>query len=157
MFPLPSSDPIAVECSTALTGQRERVVLVGASHMVRLAEKMDPNTVSLAYQGFRLREPTISEITMEPQKLNLSSRDTVVLDLLSNSAFMGTDNNGLPTETVMMADGGYHVICSLTVAPISCVKKILAACVPMAGALRNTGVLLLSPVPRWVHARKVLR
>jgi hypothetical protein len=133
--------------------EKARVVLVGASHMVRLDEKMGPNTVSLAFQGFRPKEPTIGEIAMELQTLNLNSRDTVVLDLLSNSAFMGTDSNGLPTETVKMTDGGYHVIGSLTVAPISCVKKILAACAPVAGALRNTGVVLLSPVPRYMHVK----
>jgi hypothetical protein len=132
---------------------KARVVLVGASHMVRLAKKMGTNTISLAFPGFRPKEPNISEIAEELQKLNLSSRDTVVLDLLSNSAFMGTDSNGLPTETVKMTDGGYHVIGSLTVAPILCVKKTLAACVPAAGALRKTGVVLLSPVPRYMHVK----
>jgi hypothetical protein len=116
----------------ATDNEKARVVLVGASHMVRLAEQLGTNTISLAFQGFRPKEPNISEIVVELQKLNLNSRDTVVLDLLSNSAFMGTDSNGLPTETVKMTDGGYHVIGSLTVAPISCVKKTLAACVPMA-------------------------
>jgi hypothetical protein len=137
----------------ATDNEKARVVLVGASHMVRLADKMGPDTVSLAYQGFRPREPTITEMTRELQKLELSNRDTVVLDLLSNSAFMGTDSYGLPAETVMIEDGRYHVIGNLTVAPISCVKKILAACVPVAGALRNMGVVLLSPVPRYMDAK----
>jgi hypothetical protein len=137
----------------ATDNEKARVVLVGASHMVRLAEQLDTNTISLAFQGFRPKEPNISDIVVELQKLNLNSKDTVVLDLLSNSAFMGTDSSGLPTETVKMTDGGYHVIGSLSVAPISCVKKILVACAPMAEALRNTGVVLLSPVPRYMHVK----
>jgi hypothetical protein len=39
------------------------------------------------------------------QKLNLGNRDTVILDLLSNCAFMGTDSAGLPTEAVRAEDG----------------------------------------------------
>jgi hypothetical protein len=146
----------SLECGVvtqATDNEKARVVLVGASHMVRLADRMGPETVSLAFQGFRPREPTISEITRELQKLELSNRNMVVLDLLSNSAFMGTDSYGLPAETIRTEDGSYHVIGSLTVAPISSAKKILSACVPMAGVLRNTGVVLLSPVPRYMHAK----
>jgi hypothetical protein len=121
--------------------------------MVRLAEQMDSNTISLAFQGFRPKEPNVNEIVEELRKLKLNSKDTVVLDLLSNSAFMGTDSSGLPTEIVRMTDGGYHVIGSLTAAPISCVKKTLAVCAPMVEALRNTGVVLLSPVPRYMHVK----
>jgi hypothetical protein len=69
-----------------------RVVVAGASHMIRLAETMGPETVSLAYQGFRPREPMISDLADKLRSLKLNSRDTVVLDLLSNSASMGSDS-----------------------------------------------------------------
>jgi hypothetical protein len=94
--------------------EKARVVLIGASYMIRLEDNMGSDTVSLAVQGFSSREPTISEITDELQKLGLSNRDTVVLDLLSNSAFMGTDSYGLPTEVIRTEDVSYHVIGSLT-------------------------------------------
>ncbi len=130
-----------------------RVVVAGASHMIRLAETMGPETVSLAYQGFRPREPMISELANKLRSLKLNSRDTVVLDLLSNSAFMGSDTYGLPTEAVRAEDGRYHIIGSLSVAPISCAKKVLQSCSLLAEALRDTGVVLLSPVPRYIHAK----
>jgi hypothetical protein len=121
--------------------------------MIRLAENMGPETISLAFHGFRPREPMITDLAVELQKLGLGSRDTVVLDFLSNSAFMGTDSYGLPTEAIRAEDGSYHVIGSLTVAPISCAKKVLSACTPIAEALKNMGVVLLSPVPRYMHTK----
>jgi hypothetical protein len=133
--------------------ENARVVLVGASHMIRLAETMGPETVSLAYQGFRLREPMISDLSDKLRKLKLNSRDTVVLDLLSNSAFIGSDTYGLPTKAVRAEDGSYHIIGGLSVAPISCAKKTLLTCCPLAEALRDTGVVLLSPVPRYIHTK----
>ncbi len=114
---------------------------------------MGPETVSLAYQGFRPREPMISDLANKLRNLKLNSRDTVVLDLLSNSAFMGSDTYGLPTEAVRAEDGRYHIIGSLSVAPISCAKKALLTCSPLAEALRDTGVVLLSPVPRYIHTK----
>jgi hypothetical protein len=130
-----------------------RVVLVGASHMTRLAESMGPETVSLAYQGFRPMEPMIADLLNKLRSLRLTSRDTVVLDLLSNCAFMGTDTSGLPTEAVRAEDGRYHIVGSLSVAPVSCAKKVLQTCLPLADAIRDTGVVLLSPVPRYMHTK----
>ncbi len=91
--------------------------------MNRLAENMEPGTISLAYLGLRPRYPMVTELANKLKKLSLGNRDTVVLDLLSNCAFMGTDSAGLPTEAVRAEDGRYHVIGCLTVAPISCIKK----------------------------------
>jgi hypothetical protein len=130
-----------------------RVVLIGASYVIRLAESMGPETISLAYQGFRPREPMVTKLAAKLHQINLGSRDTVVLDIQSNSAFMGTDSCGLPNEAIQAEDGSYHNIGSLTLAPILCTKKVLAACVPIAEALRNTGVVLLSPVSRCMHTK----
>jgi hypothetical protein len=95
----------------------------------------------------------ISDLANKLRSLKLNSQDTVVLDLLSNSAFMGSDTYGLPTEAVRAEDGRYHIIGSLSVAPISCAKKVLQTCSPLAEALRDTGVVLLSSVPRYIHTK----
>jgi hypothetical protein len=39
------------------------------------------------------------------------------MDLLSNTAYMGTNEDGLPLPAIRVGDGGYHVIGSLTSAP----------------------------------------
>jgi hypothetical protein len=133
--------------------ENTRVVLIGASHMIRLAENMGPETVSLAFHGFRPREPTITELADELQKLGLGNRDTVVLDLLSNSALWALTVTGRQPRSSGLRMAAIMLSAALTVAPISCAKNILSACTPIAEALKNTDVVLLSPVPRYMHTK----
>ncbi len=60
--------------------------------MARLADEMGNDTVSLAFSGFRPKDKMINDLTDRLVELNLSKKDTVVVDLLSNVVFMGTDN-----------------------------------------------------------------
>jgi hypothetical protein len=133
--------------------EKKRTVLVGASHMKRLWEVMGPHTVTLAFPGFRPKEKIILEITNKLVELNLGKDDTVILDLLSNSVFMGTDSNGLPTKALRAEDGSYHIVGSLAIAPASVTKKILAGCSTLAKVLKGTGTVLISPIPRYVYSK----
>ncbi len=133
--------------------EKKRTVLVGASHMKRLSELMGPDMVTLAFSGFRPKEKVITEITNKLAELNLTKEDTVVLDLLSNSVFMGTDQSGLPTEALRAEDGSYHIVGSLAIAPASVTKKILAGCSTLAKVLKGTGTVLISPIPRYVYSK----
>ncbi len=130
-----------------------RTILVGASHMVRLGEKLGHDTISLAIPGFRPKENLIANLVSRLRLLKLESCDTVILDLLSNTTFMGTDGDGLPCEAFRAEDGKYHVIGSLTIAPASFTKKVLAMCQPLCDELRKTGCVLVSPVPRYVNKK----
>jgi hypothetical protein len=132
---------------------KKRTVLVGASHMKRLADQMGSETVSLAFSGFRPKEKAIAEIVNKLAELKLTKEDTVVIDLLSNSVFMGTDQCGLPTEAVRAEDGSYHIVGSLAIAPASVTKKILAGCSALAKSLKDTGTVLISPIPRYVYSK----
>ncbi len=96
---------------------KNRTVLVGASHMTRLADEMGNDMVNLAFPGFRPKEKMIADIADKLLELKLGKKDTVVVDLLSNVVFMETDNDGLPTEARRAEDGSYHVVGSLTIAP----------------------------------------
>jgi hypothetical protein len=69
--------------------EKRRMVLVCASHMKRLSEVMGQDTITLVFSGFCPKEKMISEITDKLVELNYSKDDTVILDLLSNSVFMG--------------------------------------------------------------------
>jgi hypothetical protein len=130
-----------------------RTILVGASHMVRLADKLDQEAICLAFPGFKPRENLIQNLASRLRSLKLEKNDTVILDLLSNSTFMGTDGDGLPSEASRAEDGRYHVVGSLTVAPSSFTKKVLATCQPLCEELRKSGCILISPVPRYVHGK----
>jgi hypothetical protein len=141
-------------CATQGTyTEKRRTVLVGASHMKRLSELLGQDTVTLAFSGFRPKEKMIAEISNKLVELNLTKDDTVILDLLSNSVFMGTDSSGLPTEALRAEDGSYHIVGSLAVAPASVTKKILAGCSTLAKVLKGTGTVLISPIPRCVYSK----
>jgi hypothetical protein len=114
---------------------------------------MGSDTVTLAFSGFRPKEKVIAEIANKLAELKLTREDTVVLDLLSNSVFMGTDQSGLPTEALRAEDGSYHIVGSLAVAPASVTKKILAGCSTLAKVLKSTGTVLISPIPRYVYSK----
>jgi hypothetical protein len=66
---------------------------------------------------------------------------------------MGTDGDGLPTEALRAEDGSYHVVGSLTVAPPSLIKRVLAGCSKIALALKETGTVLVSPIPRYIFSK----
>jgi hypothetical protein len=72
--PYPSLERGAV--TQAIDSKQGRLVLVGASHMTRLATVMGPRAVSLAYLGFRPREPMLSELIEQLKSLNLGKLDT---------------------------------------------------------------------------------
>jgi hypothetical protein len=122
--------------------------------MVRLAKVLGPTVVSLAYPGFRPKESTISQLVESLESLKLAKNDTVVLDLLSSVAFMGTNESSLPTEAERVEDERHHIIGSLATAPPSVTKKNLAACVPLIELLGLAGTVLISPVPRYIHNRR---
>jgi hypothetical protein len=98
-------------------GSKIRTVFVGASHMTRLADEMCNDVVNLAFPGFRPKEKMLTDIASKLLELKLGKKDTVVVDLLSNVVFMGTDSDGLPTEARRAEDGSYHIVGSLTIAP----------------------------------------
>ncbi len=51
--------------------------------------------------------------------------DTVVLDILSNSAYIGTTADGLPRPPFRAVDGSYRINDSLTTAPPGTVPEVL--------------------------------
>jgi hypothetical protein len=115
------------------TGTGSRIIMVGASHMCRTAEFL-PDCVNLAYPGFRIEKDMISNVEIELRKLNVVEGDTVVLDLLSNAAFMGTDDDGLPTPASRAGDGRYHIIGSLTTSPPTALKRLWPTATVCAGS-----------------------
>jgi hypothetical protein len=127
-----------------------RIIVIGASHMYRTVEYLPANTVSLAMPGFKPSKEKISELDRRVEALEINSNDTVVLDLLSNTAYMGTDDKGLPFPAFRAGDGSYHVADTLTTALPTTLKKTLDLCNPIGKKLLNTKVILVCPTPRYV-------
>jgi hypothetical protein len=53
----------------------------------------------------------------------------------------------------MVEGGKYHITGSLMVAQPTLTKRVLLDCLPIAEALKGTGTVLLSPVPRYVYEK----
>jgi len=84
--------------------------------------------------------------------LKLAESDTVILDLCSNSAYMGTDHNGLPVAAERTLDGKYHLQGDLQTAPRQVFCRILKDCTSVFEASAAAAVVLMAPTPRYVKA-----
>jgi hypothetical protein len=104
-----------------------RLIIVGASHMVRMASYLPHETIVLATAGFKASQAAVPQLASRLDGLSINGDDKVVLDLLSNSAFMGTDADGLPSPAFAGEDGTYHIPGSLSAALPQAIKKLGAA------------------------------
>jgi hypothetical protein len=137
--------------STAADTVPGRIILIGASHMMRLAEHMPPGTVNLAIPGFKATAASVMHLAQKLKMLSPGPEDTIFLDLLSNTAFKGTDEDGLPSPSFSDGDGKYHIPGSLTTAPSAAVKKLLANSNEIAKlAAEVHSVTIFAPIPRYV-------
>ncbi len=106
------------------------------------------------FPGFKATPQALTQVVSRREELHLNPDDNLVLDLLSNSSFMGTDEEGLPTPAMVGEGGTYHIPGSLLVAPASAVTKILGNCqqIGKLGALCQQ-VTLVAPILRYVTSK----
>ncbi len=131
-----------------------RLIIVGALHMMRLAKHLPNTTINLAYPGFKATPQALTQIVAGLEELRPNKDDTVILDLLSNSSFMGTDEEGLPTPATAGEGGTYHIPGSLVTSPGPAIKKILANCNRLGKLCASCHqVTLVAPIPRYVTSR----
>jgi hypothetical protein len=76
-------------------------------------------------------------LSAQLDELKVKKNDCVVLDLLSNAAFMGTTDEGLPAAAERHVDEKYHIVDSLIAASPSLVRKELDTCVGLAVAVER--------------------
>ncbi len=63
---------------------------------------------------------------------------------------MGTTEDGLPAAAERHADGKFHIVGSLIVAPPSLVRKQLDTCVGLAAAVERATVIIIGPTLCYV-------
>jgi hypothetical protein len=100
-----------------------QIILIGASHVYRTAEYLPAATITLATPSFKPSKEKIVELEHQIDRLDLNESDTVVLALLSNTAYMGTNDDGLPLPAYRAGDGSYHIIGTLKTTPPTTIKK----------------------------------
>jgi hypothetical protein len=77
----------------------------------------------------------------------------VVLDLLSDSAFIGSSDEGLPITVQSGSDCKYHFEGILNMAPGTVIKKVLSDCDSVANAMGCMDIILLALMPRYISSR----
>ncbi len=127
-----------------------RIFVIGGSHMCKTAIFLPKDTVCLAEPGFVATPTTSGRISQGLRNFLPGTGDTVVLDLLSNTAFVGADSAGMPTQPFKGGDGKYHILGSLTAALTSVVKKALQTAVGFIEAAKGSSFILVAPTPRYV-------
>jgi hypothetical protein len=111
------------------------------------------DVIDFSARGWRPNKANIDKLASSLTALKLSESDTVILDLCSNSAYMGTDQNGLPAAAVRTIDGKYHLPGDLQTAPRQVFCRILKDCSPVLEASAAAAVVLVAPTPRYVRSR----
>jgi hypothetical protein len=82
--------------------------------------------VDLTSRGWTPKPGKIEKLCEILEKLNLTEIDTVVIDPMLNSAYLGTDEDELPIPAEKSdEDGRYHLLGDLQLAPPSAFKNCM--------------------------------
>lgn len=131
-----------------------RTVLIGASHMCRLANAFileGDEVANLATPGWIPTKENLAKAAEFCEKFNLTKRDKVILDLWSNSSYMGSDEVGLPSKAYRCdRDGRYHLMGPLQTAPQQVFKNLVNDATDLVAACGGALVVLVAPFPRYV-------
>ena len=139
------------------SSDKARIVLIGASHMVRIAEALSEKGLdikNMATPGWRPTGPRLEAASASLRELNLTKDDIVLVDIWSNMAYMGSDESGLPKKVQKdSTDRRYHVTGHLQAAPKQVFQLVAKDCTDLFGAAGAASVMLLGPLPRYVTAK----
>jgi hypothetical protein len=134
-----------------------RLILVGASHMVKVAAVLcSKGTVvkDLCSLGWIPTQESLNQAAAYITELSMGSGDTLVMDLWSNSAHMGTDEMGIPSRAQKSpADGHYHVLGELQAAPKTMFSLILSMAKGVMDAAGGSTIILVAPLPRYILSK----
>jgi len=140
-----TSDPMAVTDSG-------RVVLVGASHMSRTAAAVAAaggDVVDASSPGWTPSKDSCKKLANFVRNLALKECDTLLIDIWSNMAFMGTDEYGIPNRATKIG-GRYHIVGHLQAAPRTVFQNGLNEVGPVLEAAGRAAIVLIEPFPRYV-------
>jgi hypothetical protein len=133
-----------------------RTVFIGGSNLGRIAKAAAENghmVIDLTVKGWVPKSGKIEKLCDTLRKLNLTEKDTVVIDPMSNSASLGTDEDGLPIPAAKsVEDGRYHLEGDLQLAPPSAFKSCMKSMEKIIAQTRGAKVVFTVPLPRYVTA-----
>ena len=93
----------------------------------------------------------IELVAKEIKELHLAGEDCLVVDLWSNSSFLGSDENGYPLRPTKSAvDGRYHIEGDLQVAHKGVFQRIYQDATPIFDVAHPAEIIVFFPIPRYV-------
>jgi hypothetical protein len=138
---------------------------VGGSNLGKIAKAAAEKgslVVDLTASGWSPKPGNIKKIAEILKNLNLKPCDTIVIDAMANSAYFGTDENGLPMPPAKSGkDGRHHMVGDLQLAPTALFRTNLKQIESLlehggggkAGHLGTNASLRAEPVLRRRRAR----
>jgi len=133
----------------------ERTVFGSGLHMHNITGVLttaSKDVIDLLFRGWRTTKANIDKLASSIAALKLTDSDTVFFDFCSNSAYMGTDRNGLPAAAEKMLDGKHHLQGDLQTAPRQVFCRIIKDCTPVLEASAAAAVVLMAPTPGYVKS-----
>ena len=130
----------------------KKLIMVGGSHTSRISALVSASIETICFklpnQSQTNAEQKILLLANELSKLGLAKGDCVYIDALSNQLFMGSDEDGLPTEPERDGDGKWHITGSLVAAPKPRLKKLLLQLSPLREACGEATLVCSLPLSR---------
>jgi hypothetical protein len=134
--------------------EQARVALIGASHAAKVSA-----LAAARHKGFIPNLPrwtpdqqVCNAIIDKLKDLKLGPADYLVLDIFSNTVYMGSNEEGLPTPAFRDDEGKYHVPGYMDVAPTAALRRLAGMGKRLAEAAGNATTVFLLPLPRYVAA-----
>ncbi len=132
-----------------------RTVFIVASILGKIAKaaaEYGYMVVELTSGGWTPKPGKIKNLCETLEKLKLMESDTVVIDPMSNSAFLGTDEDGLPIPAKKFEeDGRYHLSGDLQLThPLSAFRSCLKQMEKVVALVGGAKVVFIIPLPRYV-------
>jgi hypothetical protein len=143
--------------SSALEGKefespKGRVFVVGASHLKRVVGGLvnhNFDVIDLSRAGWVANETSLTEVASKLEIYQMAEQDVVLIDLLSNSVFCGTDSKGNLLDPEKN-NGIWHIPGDLAFTPKTVLKAILNDATRLLFTGTRPELIAMIPVPRYV-------
>ncbi len=130
-------------------------MFIGGSNLGKIAKAAAERgslVVDLTASGWSPKPGNIKKIAEILKNLSLKPCDTIVIDAMANSAYFGTDANGLPMRPAKSGeDGRHHMHGDLQLAPTAVFKTNLKQVEFLLEQGGGAKVVIIVPMPRYVR------
>jgi len=134
-----------------------KTVTLGASHLHRVSRIMidgGANVKSLCSPGWTPTRENLNAAAKLIAEQNLTAEDLFVVDLWSNSAFMGTDELGMASRSQKSnIDNKYHIVGKLQAAPRTLFEVILNEANCVLEAAGDAAIVVVAPLARYISGK----